>query len=712
MKVFKIILFTSLIFIFSFSSIFGFSGSSSNYEVTTNINSISGSSNSSNSMIVGTGDSGTGTFIRFGNDNYNVSHLLTKPQISYLSLTNNSNINVSNLGIPIFMSFLEDMQSVKYKRLDTNKEYELLTYPTSIINQTLFGNYGINKFEFIITNKYGITNRFPLTINVSLKLNSFVGDFDGDGINDSKDTILGNQTNIFTNVEDLDVEINNSNNLARVFNKTLNVSFKNNNNNTLIEFQNNFNSKNLDLTKLIIKEEKIGNKSKFFLSGLNLTNGDRKTMYIDLLGDTQKYNSICIKDAEIFDFSEISDSCNADDETYVASIPSTVGSYSVSYTNSSNSTVKITGLTHSGVSQVCTEKWSYSSWSTCSSGTQTRTATDSNNCGTTNTRESLTQSCTSSSSNSGSTGSSSSSSGSEYVPSSNSNNGKIAIKPSETFQEKYQISIGDDTDLENTFTGTKKIKLQDRNSNIDLVEFNHDFTSNSLNLENIDIQTGINSNKSFIIVKGLNLQNETKSIRLKTNSNTNTVCIKDAIVNSLDEISNTCNENDEYVIPCNNSNSGNYKCTLEGDYYVVSGLKHSAVVELNTIESNNETTQVPQSETNNENKNISDKEIENTANNQSNNNILYYMIGGVVFVSIISIILVIIFKRKTNKNNSFQTNNENSSSNESSYNVTYKNAKKYVKEYKNRFTKEQIIQALRSVDYPEEIIEKVLEEEY
>ena len=716
MRFFKIILFTSLIFIFSFSNIFGFNGASSNYDVTTNINSIGGSSNLSNSLIIGKGHSGTGTFVRFGNDNYNVSHLLTKPQISYLSLTNNSNINVSNLGIPIVMSFLENMQSVKYKRLDTNKEYELLTYPTSIINQTLFSNYGINKFEFIITNKYGITNKFPLTINVSLKLNSFIGDFDGDGINDSRDMIRGNKTNIFTNIQNLDVEINKSRNLSRVFNKTLNVSFKNNNK-TLIEFRNNFNMRNLDLTKLIIKEKKIINKSKFFLSGLNLTNGDTKTIYMDLLGDTQKYNSICIKDAEIYDFSEISNSCDENDETYIATIPSRVDSYSVSYTNSSNTTVKITGLTHSGISQICTEDWSYSSWSTCSGGTQTRTATDSNSCGTTNTRESLTQTCTSTSSGSSSSGYSSSSGGSAYLPPSNSNNGKITIKPSEIFQEKYRVSIGNDTNLENTFTGTKKVKVRDRGSNVDLVEFNHDFTSNSLNLENTDIQTGINNNKSFIIVKGLNLQNETKTIRLKTNSNTNTICIKDTIVNSVDGISNTCNGENEYAIPCDESNYGVYTCNLENNYYVVSGLKHSAIVELNTIESNDITTQIPQTGSNNENKSIDDKEIENTLNNQSNNNLAYYLLGGALSVTIISILLIIIFKRKTNKNrgnpsSSFENNSNNSSSSESTYNITYKNAKKYVEEYKNRFTKEQLIQALRSVGYPEEIIKIVIEEEY
>ena len=42
---------------------------------------------------------------------------------------------------------------------------------------------------------------------------------------------------------------------------------------------------------------------------------------------------------------------------------------------------------------VCTESWTCGSWSACSDGTQTRTCTDSNNCGTTDTQPSSSQTC-------------------------------------------------------------------------------------------------------------------------------------------------------------------------------------------------------------------------------------------------------------------------------------------------------------------------------
>ncbi len=55
-------------------------------------------------------------------------------------------------------------------------------------------------------------------------------------------------------------------------------------------------------------------------------------------------------------------------------------------------------------SLTCAESWSYSSWSTCSGGTQTRTATDANSCGTTTNRGDLSQSCTVSSGSGSSSG--------------------------------------------------------------------------------------------------------------------------------------------------------------------------------------------------------------------------------------------------------------------------------------------------------------------
>ncbi len=66
------------------------------------------------------------------------------------------------------------------------------------------------------------------------------------------------------------------------------------------------------------------------------------------------------------------------------------------------------------VAQQCTEQWTCSDWSTCSAGSQTRTCTDVNSCGSTANRPTLAKSCTTPSSGGGGGG------GGSYTPPSSS----------------------------------------------------------------------------------------------------------------------------------------------------------------------------------------------------------------------------------------------------------------------------------------------------
>ncbi|MFH1431619.1 MAG: LamG-like jellyroll fold domain-containing protein [archaeon] len=69
-----------------------------------------------------------------------------------------------------------------------------------------------------------------------------------------------------------------------------------------------------------------------------------------------------------------------------------IGQYYINvtaYDNASNYATNTTSL----LNVTCTEAWVYSDWSACSSGIQTRTAIDVNNCGTTTYRAVLSQSC-------------------------------------------------------------------------------------------------------------------------------------------------------------------------------------------------------------------------------------------------------------------------------------------------------------------------------
>jgi len=112
-------------------------------------------------------------------------------------------------------------------------------------------------------------------------------------------------------------------------------------------------------------------------------------MILKLSGNVTHYGSLCIKDSEIYSFDDITSTCSGNDEIYIYDITNyNLNGYSTIY-DVVNNTVAIAGLTHSGVAQTCTEEWDYSNWDVCSGSSQSRTAIDLNNCGTTHTIESF-----------------------------------------------------------------------------------------------------------------------------------------------------------------------------------------------------------------------------------------------------------------------------------------------------------------------------------
>lgn len=199
---------------------------------------------------------------------------------------------------------------------------------------------------------------------------------------------IGNTNNVITNLEDLSVDINESLDALETVGSAVGVEFRNNNK-PLIKLNHDFSKKKFDFTKIKIRNNNIGNRSSVIISGLN----DSKSVYIDLIGNRSKDNSLCAKDAEINDISEISSSCNGTDEIYIKSVPFISGRYSANYTNSSNLSVVVSGLMHSGVIQMCTENWQCSNWSSCSNGVQTRNCNDLNACGSTNSIPGTSQTC-------------------------------------------------------------------------------------------------------------------------------------------------------------------------------------------------------------------------------------------------------------------------------------------------------------------------------
>ncbi|MGD0576487.1 MAG: peptidoglycan-binding domain-containing protein [Candidatus Staskawiczbacteria bacterium] len=81
-------------------------------------------------------------------------------------------------------------------------------------------------------------------------------------------------------------------------------------------------------------------------------------------------------------------------QTTVQQLQQTVQQQSQTIQQIQQNTQQIAQNTQQVAQNTCTPNWQCGSWATCSNSTQTRTCTDSNNCGTTTGKPSLTQSCT------------------------------------------------------------------------------------------------------------------------------------------------------------------------------------------------------------------------------------------------------------------------------------------------------------------------------
>lgn len=117
-----------------------------------------------------------------------------------------------------------------------------------------------------------------------------------------------------------------------------------------------------------------------------------------------------------------------------------------------------------------------------------------------------------------------------------------------------------------------------------LIEFEHDVFNESLNILNLSIKKqDQNSTESYVIVRGLDLGNSTKTLYLDILLNGTGICIKDAEINSVDEISNDCKGENEFWMSCPGTN-GDYACNLSANnfQYILSGLKHSGIKEQET----------------------------------------------------------------------------------------------------------------------------------
>lgn len=634
--------------------------------------------------------------------------------VTSLNLTyNNSQFNYTNLNLP----FVYDKVSNLYFELEIeeNTAYlkidKLYVLNQSIVNDigvggkqvvefpfslNKIGNYNFYIFdennnliedsldsEKMFLDKYNLTypisknNRLciysgiPRDRNQNNRVDQCEGDLDGDGIIDyfeknKNGNVYGSERTINTTLRNISIEVGDELLTNQSFSVIQKVKIRNNVNLSLVEFDFNFNKSVLDISNLSLICDKSGDKNYAIVRGLKL-NDTTKTVRIPRTSGIER---VCIKDTEIENISQISSTCNGASEYLINCDNTQRNGYKCLI---SNNYFVISGLKHSGVVEY---------------GVPTTDDDEDDDSG-------------------GGGGGGGGSGGSSYVPQASEPEAvKVyngIVKPSSNLETKFEVLINGKNDLEKNYTGSKKIIIKDKNSDSKVLEFDYDFSQNKLDLKNLEVNLGVETNLSYVIVKGIDIGSNTKTVRLPQVLSSSKVCIKDAEISSISQISNNCDGVDEYLINCNSIGIDGYSCSIQENYYVVSGLKHSGVKEFTLSDAAIIT--LNDSE-------VEDGNFEKGSNNMESSSNLKEYIWYLVIIFIILIVVIggiILYSRNSSNYNYSNRNNNNTNSLSSLNNNSIDdNIKEYINQNSGKYSDDAIRDNLIKSGYPSNLVEKYL----
>jgi hypothetical protein len=151
---------------------------------------------------------------------------------------------------------------------------------------------------------------------------------------------------------------------------------------------------------------------------------------------------------------------------------------------------------------------------------------------------------------------------------------------------KLKVKINESENVTRYYNETlpvRFIEVPESGGEVERVRFDFGFSLKRLlrmNLLRIFKQASDES-RGYLLISGVNLTNEKKSILVdKINPSSSSVCVKDAEVQDVSEVSSACNGANEFLIKCDGGTYfGSYSCLAQGSYFNVSGLSNSAVVE-------------------------------------------------------------------------------------------------------------------------------------
>ena len=274
---------------------------------------------------------------------------------------------------------------------NTNGTVLLEINNTNITATNISGNAYNASYSFTSNGTYsykwhawgnGTSNNYNVSETISYAVNP--ADTDNDGLPDSSDPLLYNESNVtISGVTTLNITVG-GNATNGSFSGEQEILFYDQTN-LMVNFSHNFSTSNLDLSQVTIT--KTSTSLIVNLSG-QLQSDYNKTLYLT----DNSFTALCVKDAEISSISEVSSACTGTNETDMTSCLG--GSYSSGGINCTDegTIIKIENLRYSAVrgtpatttivsetassgSGGCLTNWICSDWSSCVNGNQTRNCT-------------------------------------------------------------------------------------------------------------------------------------------------------------------------------------------------------------------------------------------------------------------------------------------------------------------------------------------------
>lgn len=142
------------------------------------------------------------------------------------------------------------------------------------------------------------------------------------------------------------------------------------------------------------------------------------------------------------------------------------------------------------------------------------------------------------------------------------------------------VSVSGNTDMSFRFNETQNVTVKDNGTII--LEFKFNFSANPLNLSAIQIEKqNATDNFSYALVRGVLAQNSTtKTLYIDNLGMFNGVCIRDAEIQSINNITANCTGSNEHFVDCPGVR-GQYNCTFNNNRWKIAGLNHSGARQAN-----------------------------------------------------------------------------------------------------------------------------------